>query len=314
MSSGERASSLWLKMAEAWHIYRRNKLGVLGLGILGFFTIVAVFGEYIAPYSYQALITTSFLSAPFSPPAWFNSIFHTSSASTFGLLGSDQSGRDIFSELVYGTRVTLIVGFGTMAILVTVGLLIGLVSGYYGGRKDRVLMSIADVAVVLSALTLPLLVILDTAEGPSTNNLIFLLGAIFWAFTARYIRSQVITIRETTYIESAKSIGARDRRIMFGHILPNVLPMVFANAALAMAFAIIVQAGVSFIGLGDPNALSWGSMLFAAVQYQAILNGAWLYLLAPGISIALVVLATLFVAQAFDDVVNPHQRAAGWLG
>jgi peptide/nickel transport system permease protein len=314
MSGQDRVSSLRLKVAESWNVYRRNTLGIVGLGILGFFTLVAVFGGYIAPYSYHALTTTSYLSTPFSLPSWSTSFTHGNPSGTFGLLGSDEKGRDIFSELVYGTRVTLLVGLATMALLVTIGLLIGLVSGYFGGKKDRVLMTIADIAVILSALTLPLLIILDTALGPSTSNLIVLLGVIFWAFTARYIRAQVITIRESTYIESAKSIGARDRRIMFSHILPNVLPMVFANAALAMAFAIIVQAGVSFIGLGDPSALSWGSMLFAAVQYQAILAGAWLYLLVPGICIALVVLAALFISQALDDIVNPHRRAAGWLG
>lgn len=262
----------------------------MGLGILFFFLSLGVFAPVIAPYTPEDL----FLGPPLSPPT------------TEFPLGTDEIGRDLLSLLIYGARVSLMVGILGAFFAICIGTLIGLVAGYYGGVVSAVSMRVTDLFLILPGL--PLLIVLAAILGPSTWNLIFVIGIVIWPSVARIIRSQVLEVKERAFIEASVVAGATDSRLIFHHILPNVIPLVFANAVLNIAVAILMESGLSFLGLGDPTHMSWGMMLHYANEYGALLIGAWWYILTPGICIMLTVLSFVFVGYALDEILNPRLR------
>lgn len=221
-------------------------------------------------------------------------------------LGTNDVGQDIFSELVYGGRTSLFIGFAAAIVAVAAGTLIGLVSGFSKGRLDEGLMGITDVFLVIPAL--PLVILMSVYLGASIWNIILVIGLVSWPSTARVIRSQTLSIRESGYVESAHAMGAEDLWLMWRHVLPNVLPLILAKFVLAVAIAMLMEASLSFLGLGDPTAKSWGMMLHYAFARGGFINGLWWWYLPPGMAIALCILALNLVKFGIEEMSDPRLK------
>ncbi len=222
----------------------------------------------------------------------------------FGYLGTDQFGADLFSQLIYGARLSLIIGILASLLSVVIGTVLGLAAGYLGGATDEVLMRFNDMLLVLPGL--PLLLVLIAVLGPSIWNLVILIGVLGFMTIARVIRSQVLSYKERTFIEAARAAGAGSRRIMFKHLLPNVMSLAFAQLALSVPAAIVTEAALSWLGLGDPTVPTWGRMLYLAHYYGVLKE--WWWIVFPGLCIAFVSIAFIFVGYAMDEVLNPKLR------
>ncbi len=277
--------------ASFWSIYRQNSMGLIGLAILVFFALMAIFGPYLVSITTLSIDGVTKTLHPPTQGYW---------------LGTDDLGKDIFAGIIIGSRVSLLVGVAATAISMTIGTLIGIVSGFYGKTADAILMRFTDVFLVIP--WLPLMLVMAALLGPSLGNIIFVIGITSWAGTARIIRSQTLSIKERPYVERARAIGSGDGHIMFYHILPNVFPLIFANTVLVAAIAILSETTLSFLGMGDPTQVTWGMMLHFAFSMGAVSFGAWWWLLPPGICVVLVVLSFTFIGYALDEVLNPKLR------
>ncbi len=224
----------------------------------------------------------------------------------YGNLGTTYVGADAYSQLIYGSRVSLIIGIAATALSTVVGVVVGLAAGYFGGRMDEVLMRVVDFLLVIPGL--PLMMVLAIFLGESTTNIIIVISVLGWTGTARLIRSQVLAEKNKAYVESARAIGATDTYIMFRHILPNVTPILFANISLGVVGAILSEAGLSFLGLTDLEEPSWGRMLADAQNGAALFRGAWWVVIFPGMMITLLSLSFTFVGHTLDQVLNPRLR------
>jgi len=222
----------------------------------------------------------------------------------FGLLGTDNYGRDIFTQLTYGSRLSLIIGILSAVIAVAFGLLVGLFSGYVGGRTDEVLMRVNDILLTIPGL--PLLMVLVAVIGPSIWSIVILIGFLGWMGIARLIRSQVLTLKEKTYVEAARALGGGTRHIIGSHLVPNVMTMAYTQLALTVPNAIVTEAALSFLGLGDPYVQTWGKMLHDVEYYGAITE--WWWAVPPGLCIAFLSLAFVLVGYALDEILNPKLR------
>ena len=249
-------------------------------------------------YSYS--IAGQFL-APL-PPNWASSRPYTSG--NYYILGTDARGRDIFSQLIWGSRIALLVGFASAFFTISIGVIIGLVAGFLGGRVESVLMRFTDVILVIPGL--PLVIILAAVLGAGIGNIILVISIVGWPGVARVIRAEVLSLKERPFIDSARVTGASNVRIMFRHIAPNVAPLAFLYMTFSVSGAILTEAALSFIGLGDINTMSWGIMLQLVSQSKALT--AWWWLLPPGLAITLISLAFFLVGRAFDEIVNPRLR------
>jgi peptide/nickel transport system permease protein len=269
--------------------------------ILLFFTALAIVGPLIAPHRPQERLykENGVLIDQWAEPAFM------SSESTH-LLGTTAQGYDIFSQLIYATRPALIVGFLAAVLTVSVGTSVGLIAGYYGGAVDQILMRIVDFAYGLPLL--PTVIVFVAIIGPSFENIVLGIVLLQWRGSARVIRSQVLSLRERPFVKAAKITGASDLRIIVRHIAPNVLSLSFLYASFAIGWAILTEAGVSFLGLGDPNRVSWGTMLQSARAYSAVAEGAWWWFIPPGICISLVVLSGFLIGRAYEEIVQPELR------
>lgn len=223
---------------------------------------------------------------------------------TFGLLGTDHMGRDLFSQLVYGTRLSFIIGILSAVIAVSLGVVVGLISGYFGGVVDEILMRVNDILLVIPRL--PLLMVMIVVLGASIWNIVLLIGLLGWMSIARVIRSMSLSLKERTFVEAAKAVGGGNLYIVFKHILPNVLPLVWINLALTVPDAIVSEASLSFIGLGDPTAATWGQMLYNAQRYIVIKE--WWWYVPPGLAIGLLALSFMLIGYAMDEILNPRLR------
>ncbi|RLI21144.1 hypothetical protein DRO54_04480 [Candidatus Bathyarchaeota archaeon] len=228
---------------------------------------------------------------------------------TFGLLGTDQSQRDIYAQLVYGARWSLIIGLGTAAISVLIGLIVGLLAGFLGGAVDEVLMRFTDMLLVLP--TLPLLLILIFVLGQSMINIILVLTLLGWMGFARTVRSMVLSLKERAFIESARAAGASTGHIILRHIVPNVMSLVYISLAMSVPSAIVSEASLSWLGLGPLDVMTWGRILFEFNRSGLRTAGAfafWYWTVVPGICIAALSLSFILIGYAMDEILNPKLR------
>ncbi len=263
-----------------------------GLVILGGFIFVAVFAPVLADA--EGLRLSGATGGVLEPPSrefW---------------LGTDEKGRSVLTLLIWGTRVSLLVGLFATVISMVIGTLIGLLSGYFEGRTGALLFRLTEWFLVIPFL--PLAIVLATVLGPSLFTIALVIGVTSWPGTALLIRSQTLSIKERPYLERARVLGAGRWHQISRHILPNVTPMVFANTTLTVSVAILSETTLSFLGLSDPTRTSWGSMLDDAYSIGAITTGSWWYIIPPGVCVVLVVLSFTLVGQALEDVLDPRLK------
>jgi peptide/nickel transport system permease protein len=275
-----------------WAEFRRHRSGVLGLSILSAFILVAVFAPLLAhPDSIEVTKATGGVLEPPSTEYW---------------LGTDDAGRSVLALSIWGARISLFVGLLATAISMVIGTLIGLASGFFEGWPARMLYRLTEWFLVIPFL--PLAIVLSTVLGRSLLNIALVIGVVSWPPTALLIRSQTLSIKERPYIERARVLGAGRWHQMSRHVLPNVMPMVFANTTLTVAVAILSETTLSFLGLGDPTRVSWGSMLEDAFEVGAMTTGAWWFIIPPGVCVVLVVLSFTLIGQALEEIFNPRLR------
>jgi peptide/nickel transport system permease protein len=265
--------------------------GRFGLGVLGLFTFVAIFGGLLAPYDPEASSLDVLAS-----PSWDHP------------LGTTENGADVFSQILAGAKVSMIVGFAAAAISTVLGSTVGLIGGYFGGWTDRILDALENWFLVIP--TLPLMIVLARLLDPSLSVLILVIGLTSWAGTGRIVRAQVLTLRERAFVDRARALGAGDLYIIRKHVLPNTLPLIFANTVLIVAVAILAEAALAFLGLGDPTSISWGTMLEHAFESGAPSAGAWWYVIPPGLCISVLVFSVAILGYLFEEYVNPRLREA----
>jgi peptide/nickel transport system permease protein len=221
------------------------------------------------------------------------------------LFGTTDLGRDVFSQIVMGTRVALLVGFLTALIVTFIGTNIGLISGYYGGWIDNLLMRFVD--ILYSIPFIPFVIVLVSLLKPSLWNIILAIALLTWRSVTRIVRSQVLSLVQRPYVKAARVAGASDFRIIFVHIAPNVLPLAFLEMAFMIGWAIIAESSVSFIGFGDPALISWGQILHASFLSGAV-RTAWWWVIPPGLAIVVLVTSVFMITTGLEDVNNPRLR------
>jgi len=268
-----------------------NRRAQVGFGIIIIFTVLAFTAPIAAPYSPYAFPAPG---RPYAPPG-----------RNF-LLGTDYLGEDVLSEIIYGGRISMMVGIIVAVLSTSFGTLVGVLAGYYGKVVDEGLMRATDIVLILPPL--PLMIILAAYLGPSLETVIFVLTVTTWPLVARVVRSQTLSLKERPFTDSARVAGASDFRIITKLLIPNLATIIAANAVLMVTTAIVGEASLDFIGLGDITVVSWGTMLYWAQSY-AIFNGAWWWVLAPGICIVLVGLGFVLISVSIEDVFNPKLRS-----
>jgi peptide/nickel transport system permease protein len=273
----------------------RDPFAAAGLTIYTVFVLVAIFADTIATHDPLEILfkDDGNLAANVPPGQEF-------------VLGTTSLGRDIFSQLVIGTRAALLVGVTAAVIVAMIGTVIGLISGYFGGWRDAILMRLADVALGIPFL--PFVILLAGFLGPKTSNIILGIALLLWPNTARVIRSQVLTVRERAFVEAARVTGASTWRILFVHVAPNILPLTFLYGSIAVGWAILTEAAISFLGFGPSDKVSWGYMLQDAYASQALSRGAYNWFVPPGICIVLVVVAGFFISRGYEEILFPKLK------
>jgi peptide/nickel transport system permease protein len=224
----------------------------------------------------------------------------------YHILGTDQLGRDVFSQLVIGVRITLIIALIATLIAMGIGGVIGLLAGYYGGLADSILMRFTDVFFVIPSLTI--MIILGAILPPSITSLIIVIGIFSWPSTARIVRGQVLTIKERSYIERARAVGGSNSYIIMKHVVPAVAPLIIANTVLVAAYAVLSEVVLDFFGLGDPSMVSWGTMLYQAFGAGAMSGNLWWWVFPPGIMVILLLMGVSILGHAMDEIANPRLR------
>lgn len=295
-----RTVRLWREtLAEHWQLLTDDLMVRLAMVIGGFFVLVAAFAPYLAPH--EPLERQYEGDAGVIIADWHDPSFLGGEGGY--LLGTTAEGFDIFSQLIYGSQAALLVGIIAAVFTAGIGTLVGLTAGYYGGRVDDFLMRLVDFLYGMPML--PTVIILVAVLGPSLWNIIFAIILLQWRSTARVIRSQALSLRERPFVKAAQVSGASDWYVISRHLAPNVLPLSFLYGAFAIAWAILTEAGVSFIGLGDPDTVSWGTMLQASRAYSALDFGAWWWFVPPGICIGLVVISGFLIGRGYEEITNP---------
>lgn len=290
-----------------WQRFRRHKLAMIGFAILAFFSATAVLAPLITQYEPNAID----LKLLKRPPCW---------ATTFGVgsgiierectpdhwFGTDRTGRDVLSRLLYAGRVSLTVGVAAAAVSAAIGTVLGLISGFFGTWTDNLLQRFTE--LVMTFPTLFAVIVLVGIVGPSIWNIIFVLGGLGWTGTIRVVRGQVLSIREMDYVLGARALGASNKRLMFRHMLPGVMPYVAVGATLTVAGAILTEASLSFLGFGvRPPTATWGSMMNQAQRLFILRDMPWLWL-PPGAAISLTVIAVNFLGDGLRDALDPRTR------
>jgi oligopeptide transport system permease protein len=300
--------------AEAWGRLIRNKAAVVGLVIISLFALIAIFAPFVAPENPLQINS----GKRFLPPPFFKGSTNVQSDPQF-LLGTDGLGRDVLSRVIYGARVSMVVGLIPTSIIIVLGTFIGMMAGYIGGRGDNLLMRLTDVIYAFPDLLFFIIVMValrDSAIGQLMNGLVLLfmaLAIVNWVGVARLIRGQVLSLKQKEFIEAARCIGATDGRIMFRHILPNSLGPLIVSAAFLIPGLIITEAILGYLGVGlrpstnpqDIFITSWGALM---LDGQSAINAQPFLLLAPAICVALIVLAFTFLGDGLRDALDPRMR------
>ena len=297
----ERAELTVWNTHQVWKLYRANWQGMVGLGILVVFLAMALLAPFLIDH---ALLDPNAQIKDSAGNLYM--LYHPPTASYYNWFGTDQVGQSVLAQFIWSSRISLTVGLLAALMSTVVGAGIGIAAGFYGGWQGEVWMRLTDFFLVLP--WLPLAMILATLLGPSYGTIILVVGLTSWPGTARVIRSDTLRVRELQFIERARAIGSSNGHIMRKHVLPNVMPLIFANLVLVVAIAILSETTLSFLGLGDALNFSWGTMLRNAWINGAAGLPAWWYLLPPGIAIVLVVLAFTFIGTAYDEVLDPKLR------
>jgi peptide/nickel transport system permease protein len=292
----ESARHYSVKIRESGRTVFRNDMAKVGMFLIVTFVVMAVFAPQIAPHNPQERVITDDGSWVKNHPPSLEYPFGTTS-----------QARPVFSQVVWGSRVAFMMGLLTAGIVGGIGSIVGLVSGYYGGNIDLVLMRVVDVAYGVPFLPFVIVLIMVIGEG-SIINMAVAISLLLWRNTARVIRSEVVSIKEQPMIDAARASGASNSRIIMLHIFPKVLPITLLYSIFAVGWAIIAEAGLSFIGLGDPGTISWGKTLNLAHVNQALSQGVWWWFIPPGVAIVLFVMSAYLVAQGIEEVVNPQLR------
>jgi len=271
-----------------WRYFKRNRLAVGGMVIIMITFLATGFASFLAPHDPGK----TGVSLKLTPP------------SSKHYLGTDQLGRDVFSRMLYGSRVSLSVGFVAVAISIFIGILVGAIAGYYSGWVDSLLMRFVDIMLCFPSFFLILTVV--ALLGPSLFKVMAVIGITSWMGTSRFVRAEFLSLRERDFVQAAKGLGVNDLRIIFHHILPNALAPVFVTATLDVATAILVEAGLSFLGFGvQPPAPSWGNILTEGRTY---IFDAWWLTLFPGLAILITVLSFNLLGEGLRDALDPRLR------
>lgn len=275
------------RLLDFWRRYKKNRPAVAGLFIIVCLVLVAAFADYITSYDPWE----SNFGEKLQPP----SVRH--------LMGTDNFGRDVFSRILYGSRITLLVGFAAAAITITVGIIMGALAGYFGGMIETIIMRITELFMVIPTFFLILLIV--AVFGGSIWNVIVIIGVTTWPGTARVVRASFLSLKEKEFVEAAKLAGVGDYRIIFRHIIPNAMGPVIVLTSLRVASSILAEAGLSFLGLGDLNHVTWGQLLYKAQLYMRI---SWWSAVFPGLMIFLAVLSFNLVGDGLTDALNPRLK------
>jgi len=269
-------------------IFRGRPMAVGGAVVIVILFLISVFAFLLAPYDPGKTDVSLKLKSP----------------SSRNYVGTDQLGRDVFSRMLHGSRISLSVGFVAVAISILIGILVGAVAGYYGGWVDTILMRFVDTMLCFPSFFLILTIV--ALLGPNIFNIMIVIGITSWMGTARLVRAEFLSLRERDYVQAAKALGAGDRRIMLRHLLPNALAPVFVSATLKVASAILIEAGLSFLGFGvQPPAPSWGNILTEGRTY---IFDAWWLTVFPGIAILITVLSFNLLGEGLRDALDPRLR------
>jgi peptide/nickel transport system permease protein len=272
---------------EAWGMFRKNKSAVAALGLLALITLGAIFGPYLYPTDPFEMVWM-----PFSPPGQEGF-----------LLGTDYLGRDLLAMIINGAKVSLMIGLSAAMMTVFIGVTVGALAGFYRGIVEEVLMRITEFFQVLPTLLFSM--VLVALFGASLPMITFAIGIVSWTAVARITRSEFLRIRELEYVMASRASGASNLNLMFGVILPNALPPIIVQSALMVGSAILFEAGLSFLGLTDPNVVSWGQIIGSNRQY--ILDAGYTVTI-PGVAIFVTVLAISLVGDGLNDALNPKLR------
>ena len=293
-SRKERYRLLARTALKAWRQYKTRLGGMIGLYLLLFFLVIAVFAPWIWTVEDPNTIGSARASEPYLPPSldhWF---------------GTDFFGRDVYSLTMYGARASLLVGTLASLISIVMGTLMGLAAGYFGKISDEILMRVTDFFLVLP--WFPLMIVFASLMGRSFMNVIIVIGITSWPSTARIVRAQVLSVKEMGFVERARAIGSNDGHIISKHVLPNVFPLIFANTILLIANSIFSEAFLDFFGFGDPDVISWGLMLEEAYKFGAFSTFAWWWIAAPGTCIVLLIMSFYLIGDSLDEIFNPRLR------
>jgi peptide/nickel transport system permease protein len=274
-----------------WATIRRRPSATIGAVVLLVVIAAAVLAPWLAPYGLHEQV-----GPPFEPPSWKHP------------LGLDDGGIDMVTLLMWGARISLVVGFAATSVSIVIGGTVGVLAGYFGGKTDTILMRITDYFLVIP--DVPLMIVVAAIWGPSLFHIVIVIGILLWTGTARVIRAQVKSVRERVYVKRARSLGAGNTRIVFRHVLPQVAPLLIANTVLTIAVAIFDETALAFLGLGDPSRTSLGKVIENAFQRAAISAGAWWAIVPPGVLVALIILSCSLIGGALEDALNPRLRVA----
>lgn len=274
-------------LIDFWKRFKQNKPSVVGLIIIIFFALIALLAPKISPYPpFKINFNMKFL-----PP---NSEY---------LMGTDNFGRDILSRIFWGARVSLFIGFVSTGISVLVGVVLGSIAGYIGGKTDEIIMRIVEVFMMLPTFFLVLIIVF--VFGSSIWNVMVVLGLTMWPGTARLMRAEFLSFKERDFVQAAKVLGASNLTIIFSEILPNAIFPVIVNSSMQIAGAIMTEASLSFLGLGDPNNVSWGWMLNDAMK--SFRSGWWMAVF-PGLAITITVISFNLIGDGLNDALNPQLK------